>query len=201
MIKVIIIDDHPLVRDGMSVMLNSEKDFKVLGTAEEGNAAISLCKKVGTPDLAICDIRMKGMDGFQTLVALKRYSPKIKVLLLAGMPLSSELEKAKTLGAAGYMPKSTPSAQIVQAARAAMQGGSFQQQAEGVVESNEILTRRETEVLKGLNEGLTREQIADRLGLSVETVKCHCKSLMVKLGAPSSAGAVGRAYELGILKA
>lgn len=200
MIKTIIIDDHPLVRDGMSVMLDSEKDFEVLGVAEDGNAAISLCKRVGNPDLAICDVRMKGMDGFQTLVALRNYSPKIKVLLLAGMPLSSELENAKALGASGYMSKSAPSSQIVQAARNAVSGKGFQQEKSGFVEANAILTHREMEVLNGLKDGLTRDQIADRLNISVETVKCHCKSMMVKLGAPSSAGAVGRAYDLGILQ-
>ena len=200
MIKVIIVDDHPLVRDGMSAMLSTERDFKVLGTAADGNEALSLCRRAGCPDLAIVDIRMKGMDGFHTLSALKAYSPKIKVLMLAGMPLKSELEAAEKNGAAGYLPKSAPSSEIVAAARAAVAGGEFQRQADVQLPSNDILTRRETQVLSGINDGLTREQIADRLGISLETVKCHAKSIMVKLGVPSSAAAVGKAYELGILK-
>ncbi|MGN0854293.1 MAG: response regulator [Kiritimatiellia bacterium] len=199
MIRVIIIDDHPLVRDGMCAMLSTERDFKVVGTAEDGNAALSLCRREGAPDLAIVDVRMPGMDGFQTLHALKAYAPKIKVLMLAGMPLKSELARAEQAGASGYLPKSAPSAEIVAAARAAVSGRGFLRRGEAVLPDNDLLSRRETQVLVGINDGLTREQIAEALHISVETVKTYAKSIMVKLGAPSSAAAVGKAHELGIL--
>ena len=199
MIKVLIVDDHPLVCEGMSVMFSSEHDFSVLGTAEDGEEALAICRTKGTPDVAIVDIRMKGMNGFLTLAAFKQYMPKVKVLMLAGMPLKSELDRAMREGAAGYLPKSAPSSKIVAAVRAAAAGEGFQEYRAVRPRQNDILTDREMQVLVAINDGLTCDEISAQLDVGFETVKSHARSMRLKLGAPSSAAAVGKAYELGIL--
>ena len=91
MISIVIVDDHPIVREGMEAMLLSERGFKVNALAEDGEDAVSICR-VNKPDVVLCDIRMPVMDGFETLGRLRRIHPDINVLMLAGMPLKDEEE-------------------------------------------------------------------------------------------------------------
>lgn len=107
MTKIVIIDDHPVVRDGMSAMLENESDFSVVCSAKSGEDAVDFVRKHGEPSIVVSDIRMPGMDGFETLAKLKRFYPSIRVLLLAGMPLKVEEEKARAEGARGYLPKAS----------------------------------------------------------------------------------------------
>ena len=94
MTSVLIVDDHPVVREGLAGMLVSEKDFCIAGSCESGDEAERFCRKNGVCDVVLMDIRMPEQDGFETLERLKRFSPRIKVLLLAGMPMKPEAEKA-----------------------------------------------------------------------------------------------------------
>ena len=195
--RILIVDDHPLVREGMKEMLQSE-GFKV-DVADCGENALSKCLGANATDLVVTDIRMPGMDGFAFAEKLIASRPSAKVLMLAGMPLSHEVAMAKKCGAAGYMPKGTPWRDIVKSIRAILAGGSFQEE-DLHDDASIVLTPRETEILRYLALGKTFEEIAIIFSISAETVKSHIKNLRQKLDAPSSIAAVGRAYELGILR-
>ena len=130
----------------------------------------------------------------------KGLNPGPKVLLLAGMPLKSEVDEAKANGAAGYMPKSSKRGVLSAAIRrVAADPAAFVE--EGYVQPKTILSAREAEILRYMAMGKTREEIAIILGIGFETVRTHTKNLMTKLDATNSAGAVSRAYELGLLRA
>lgn len=197
--SILIVDDHPLVLTGMAQALDSE-GFVIHGTATGGEEAVCLCKEKGLPDLVISDIRMKPLDGFATLTKLRRNFPGLKVLLLAGMPLREEVENARAGGAIGYVPKSLPWKALVCSINRALVGEDFVD-SPLPARRNDILSPREEGVVRYLNEGKTQDEIAALMKISRETVKTYVKSLKEKLNATSSAGAVGRAYELGILRA
>ena len=101
MITVMIVDDHPVVRDGLEVLLASEKEFKIHATAATAAEALALCEKKGAPDVLVSDIRMPEMTGLELLPRMRKRYPQTRVLLLAGMPLKSEEEEARAGGAAG----------------------------------------------------------------------------------------------------
>jgi len=196
--SILIVDDHPLVREGMKEMLQSVR-FDV-STSEGGEAALELCRKRQSAfDLVITDIRMPAMDGFAFAERLRKMYPDAKILMLAGMPLSEEVARARSCGAAGYLSKATPWEDLVEAIRAILSGGEFQE--EHIAEERPgNLSPRELEVLKYLALGKTFEEIAIICGVGTETVKTHTKNLRAKLDAPTSIAAVSRAYELGILR-
>jgi two-component system secretion response regulator SsrB len=199
MISVVIVDDHPMVREGLEAMLLSERGFKVNALAEDGHDAISVCR-VTKPDIVLCDIRMPGMDGFETLQHLKKIHPDINVLMLAGMPLKDEEERAKELGAKGYLPKSIDIAILTQSIKA-IAAGSEEFVCEKFTSSPSLLSHRELEVLKLVASGKQREEIAKCLGVSPESVKTYLKGIMNKLDCPNATSSVSKAYELGILRA
>lgn len=197
MIKVMIVDDHPVVRGGLEAMFESYRGFRVVGMAGTGEEAVEMFRRK-LPDVVVMDIRMPGMDGFATLEKIKRFVPDVKALLLAGMPLEVELQRAKELGAKGYLPKNVDHRRLISAVEQAATDGPFQE--EPLPEVPNMLTAREMAVLKYLALGKTREEVGIILGVSAETVKSHSKAIQLKLDAPNTAGAVSRAYELGILR-
>lgn len=199
-ISILIVDDHPVVRGGLEAMLLSEHGFRILACAASGPEALDICRAKGMPDVLLLDIRMPEMDGFQTLLALKKEFPKIRVLMLAGMPLKHEEMRAQELGACGYLSKSAEQDRIVSAIRAIHASPStFVQENYQPTES--VLSQREIEVLEYLSRGLSRDDIALALNISAETVKSHVKSILAKLNASGRAEAVSRGYELGLLRA
>ena len=201
MIRVLIVDDHPIVRDGLEVLLASEKGLSIHGSVASAEEAVALCEKKGAPDVVVTDVHMPGgMTGLELAARLKKTCPSARVLLLAGMPLKSEVDEAKANGAAGYMPKSSKRGMLSAAIRrVAADPAAFVE--EGYVQPKTILSSRESEILRGMAMGKTREEIAIILGIGFETVRTHTKNLMAKLDATNSAGAVSRAYELGLLRA
>ena len=200
MITVMIVDDHPVVRDGLEVLLASEKEFKIHATAATAAEALALCEKKGAPDVLVSDIRMPEMTGLELLPRMRKLYPQTRVLLLAGMPLKSEEEEARAGGAAGYLPKSAKRGVLAAAIRrVAAEPDVFVE--EGYVQPKTRLSGRESEILRYMALGKTREEIAVILGISFETVRTHTKNLFAKLDAVNSAAAVSRAYELGLLRA
>ena len=200
MTKIVIIDDHPVVRDGMSAMLENESDFSVVCSAKSGEDAVDFVRKHGEPSIVVSDIRMPGMDGFETLAKLRRFYPEIRVLLLAGMPLKVEEERARAEGARGYLPKSLDWERLVSAIRIAAKDGDFI--ADDFDEPKVgPLSRREIDVLTYIAQGKTHEEIGIIGGISAETVRTHMKSILRKLDCANAPAAVSRAYELGILRA
>ena len=201
MINVLIVDDHPIVRDGLEVLLASEGDFAIHGSVASAEEALAHCAKKGAPDVVVTDVHMPGgMTGLELLARLKKSFPSVRVILLAGMPLKAEVDEARALGAAGYLPKSSKRGVLSAAIRRVVaEPGCFAEEA--YVQPKTILSAREAEILKYMANGKTREEIAIILGIGFETVRTHTKNLMVKLDATNSAGAVSRAYELGLLRA
>lgn len=194
-----IVDDHPMVREGLAAMLESEQDFVVSAVAATGEEAVAI-GKMSKPDVVMSDIRMPGIDGFGVLAKLKEIHPDIRVLLMAGMPLKEEESRAREEGARGYLPKNVDQDHLVSALRAIAAD-----QSDFVCEEFEMapstLTARELDVLREVASGKQRDAIATALGIGPESVKTHLKGIMTKLNCPNATSAVSRAYELGILRA
>ena len=199
MIDIVIVDDHPMVREGLEAMLMSEGAFNVVALCSNGEEALGTLKRVKA-DVVLSDIRMPRMDGFTMLEHLKRLIPGVKVVFLAGMPLKEEDERARREGAFGYLPKDVDQDRLAEAVKSVASGAetfaSEQFQA-----APSLLTQREMDVLRLVAQGHQREKIASLLGIGAESVKTHLKGIMTKLGCPNATSAVGRAYELGILRA
>jgi DNA-binding NarL/FixJ family response regulator len=187
-----------MVREGLEAMLLSERGFKVNALPEDGQDAISVCKR-NKPDVVLCDIRMPVMDGFETLTRLKKIHPDIKVLMLAGMPLKDEEDRARLLGAKGYLPKSIDISILTSSIRAIAEGKE-EFICEKFTSRPNPLSAREFEVLKLLAQGMQREEIAAKLGVGSESVKTYLKGIMNKLDCPNAASSVAKAYETGILR-
>ena len=201
MTKVMIVDDHPVVRSGLEAMLSAEDDMKVVATLDGGTAALTWCGRNAKrlPDIVLSDVHMPQGDGFELLGAVRNGYPAVKVVLLAGMPLKAEEARAREEGAAGYIPKSTEGRNLVELIRRIAVGCGFQ--SEGFVPEEGILSEKEIEVLRYASKGKTREEIAIILSVSPETVKTHLKTIMRKLDTTNTTCSVARAYELGILRA
>lgn len=199
MIRLLIVDDHPMVREGLAAMLMSEEGFDVVGLAPNGVEGHVLALRE-RPDLVLSDIRMPRRDGFALLADLRRDLPGTKVLLLAGMPLKEEEARARAEGASGYLPKDIDQDRLSAVIREiAGTPGLFACEAFQAAPS--LLTAREMDVLRLVAQGHQREQIAAALGIGGESVKTHLKGIMNKLDCPNATSAVGRAYALGILRA
>lgn len=198
MISILIADDHPMVREGLEAMLESEEGFKVVALASDGFDAVRLYS-VNRPDIVLSDIRMPGLDGFGMLADIRGEYPNAKVLLLAGMPLKEEERRAREGGARGYLPKNVDQDRLTEAIRKiAADDGCFV--CEEFQSAPSPLTVRELDVLRHLAKGLQRDQIAEQLGIGPESVKTHMKGLMNKLDCPNAAAAVAKAFESGILR-
>ena len=199
MVTALIVDDHPMVRDGLAAMLAARKSVKVVQTCADGESAVAYVRSNGCPDIILSDVRKPGIDGFETIARLRRYHPKARVLLLAGMPLREECERAKSCGAAGYMSKSADIERLSQALQEIVEDPAFFAE-DSFIPAPSILSPRELDVLRLMAKGLQREAVAAKLGIGSETVKSRTKTMMLKLDVSNAAQAISRAYELGILR-
>lgn len=197
-IKVVIADDHPVMRDGLSAIFRVTPGFSVVGTAGSGKQAVEICLKEW-PDVLLTDVRMPDGDGFSTLEKVRKALKSVRVILLAGMPLQEEVEKARAMGASGYLSKTSSRQTLTEAARSAVADtGKFLTDHFEIGERR-VLTGRELEILKLVSAGKSADEIGAILAISKETVRGHLKSIHVKLDAHSNAGAVGTAYKTGLL--
>ncbi len=170
--------------------------------ASDGTEAISFFKAKIHPDIVLMDIRMPGGSGFDVFKEMKVWYPDIKVLFLAGMPLREEAARARKEGACGYISKSTKRQGLATAIRRVLQERNVFIEDDAPAQApDSLLTQREMDVLKWLAQGKSREEASIILGISLETVKTHAKSILQKLGVQNTAGAVTRAFELGLLRA
>lgn len=199
-VKIMIVDDHPVVRSGLEAMLSVEENLDVVATAEGGDAALAWCQQHRMrPDVVVADVHMPHGDGFAMLGSFKNAYPEIKVLLLAGMPLKDEEARAREDGAAGYLPKSIDGRRLILAINRVARGCSFLTDA--FTQNTGILSDKELTILQYASEGKTRDEIAIILGISSETVKTHLRSVMHKLDTTNTTASVARAYSLGLLRA
>lgn len=200
MIRVMIVDDHPVVRNGLEAMLSVEDDLEVVAATGGGDEALSWCKThKRVPEVVVSDVHMPKGDGFGLVAALRNLLPKTRVLLLAGMPFRDEEARAREDGAAGYLPKSIEGRRLLSAIRRVAEkpdefiSGDFTQET-GVLSDKEIT------VLQYASEGKTRDEISIILGISSETVKTHLRSVMRKLDTTNTTASVARAIALGLLR-
>ena len=190
-IKVLIVDDHAVMRDGIRAMLSIHNDIEVIGEASEGREAIEKVREL-VPDVVIMDIAMPGMDGMEATRRIVKEKPKVKVLILTQHDNKEYILSAIKSGATGYVPKRALGSELISAIRAVYRGDSvlypsaaaaliedYRLQAE--VDPYDRLTAREREILKLIAEGHTSQKIADMLVISLKTVLGHRTKIMEKL--------------------
>lgn len=201
-IELLLVDDHPLVRDGLHARLDATPHLHVLGEAGSGEEALEMAERL-RPQLVLTDINMKGMNGIEFTLQLKKRLPDIKVMLLTMYDKAEYVASAVRAGASGYVLKDTPVTDIIAAIDTIAAGGShfdpavmdsLTSAAEG---STSPITDREREILLLLANGLNNKRIAQQLDISVRTVETHRLSLRRKLGITTPAGFVKYAMDQG----
>lgn len=191
-IKILLVDDHTIMRDGIKALLSIHDDIEIVGEASEGKEAINMAQDL-TPDVVIMDIAMPGMDGLEATRRLIKRNPRIKVLVLTQHDNKEYIFSTIKAGAAGFVTKKALGSELVSAIRAVHSGDSFlypsaaktliehyRYQAEKT-EPYDALTAREREILKLIAEGHTSREIANMLFISVKTVVGHRTKIMEKL--------------------
>ncbi|CAN5635605.1 response regulator transcription factor [soil metagenome] len=216
MIRVVVADDQALVRAGFRALLDAQADIEVVGAADEGEAAIDLARRL-KPDVVLMDIRMPGRDGLGATKAIAADPAlgDVKVVILTTFDLDEYVFEALRNGASGFLVKNTEPAELIRGVRAVAEGDALlspgvtrrlvaefalhakQPRTHGALDA---LTEREREVMALVAEGLSNDDIAQRLFLSPATAKTHVSRAMVKLGARDRAQLVVIAYESGLVR-
>ncbi len=200
-LRLLIIDDHAVVREGLEAMLSVDPSFERVATAASTEEALPLCGNFG-PHVILLDLRMPGSDGFNALEIIHERWPEIRVLVLSASATAAEVKLARRTGAVGYLSKSADRATLIQGIRTVAAGGVFfPQETTPPASVCPALSARELEVLRHLGRGLSNQELGSVLGISPETVKSHIKAIFHKLGAADRAEAIARAYEFGLLSA
>lgn len=203
-IRLIIADDHPVVRAGLEGMLTSQPDFEIVGEAASGDEAVALAAAFH-PDVVLMDLRMAGLDGVAATAQIRKRQPEIPVLVLTTYDSDADIRRAIEAGATGYVLKDTPRDQLFSAIRAVAQGKSILaptvlsrllRHMQTPVE--ESLSAREIEVLMLVARGASNKEIARALHISEATVKSHLIHIFSKLGVADRTAAVTIALERGL---
>jgi DNA-binding NarL/FixJ family response regulator len=201
MIRLLIADDHPVVRDGLRGMVAGQPDLEVVGEAATGTEALALVPRV-RPDVALVDLRMPGLDGVATIRALRERHPEVRVLVLTTFDTESDVVSAIEAGATGYLLKDAPRAELFRAIRAAARGEAVLAPAVATRLVGQLrgpaapaLTARELQVLELVARGATNRVVAARLHVSEATVKTHLVHAFGKLGVSDRTAAVAVALE------
>ena len=203
-IRIVLADDHPVVREGLAGMLAAEPDLIVVGQAADGREAVTLATRL-IPDVVLCDLRMPVLDGVAAIEEIRRLAPGVQVLVLTTYDTDADILRAVEAGAAGYLLKDTPRAVLVDAVRAASRGETVlaptvaARLVRRLREDHEALTPREHEVLREVAQGAGNAEVAARLHIGEATVKTHLLHVFAKLGVDGRTAAVNRAMEIGIL--
>ena len=207
-IRVMLVDDHTMVRRGLAAFLKVFDDLQLAGEAESGAAAIQLCAEV-LPDVILMDMVMPDMDGAAATHAIRQQFPQVQVIALTSFKEGDLVKNALAAGAIGYLLKDVSADELVQAIRAAYAGRATlsPEAAQALVETTNQtpvpgldLTERELEVLALMVEGLNNTQIAGRLTVSSSTIKSHVSNILSKLGVVSRTEAVTLALRSGIAR-
>jgi DNA-binding NarL/FixJ family response regulator len=205
MITLLIVDDHPIVRDGLSGMFATDPGFEVLGEATDGAEAIRLAQTL-KPDVILMDLRMPGMDGLAAIKELARLRVPAKVLVLTTFDTDNYVLPAIEAGATGYLLKDAPRAELLRAVQAAAAGQSVLSPAVATrlvtrvrTPDQDPLSQRELEVLALVAAGTTNRESAAKLFISEATVKTHLLNIYTKLGVSDRAAAVAEAFNRGLL--
>ena len=204
-VTVLIVDDHPVVRDGLRGMFSSAPGFEVLGEAADGREAVTLAEEL-RPDVILMDLRMPGMGGVAAITEITNRGLPCKVLVLTTYDTDSDTIPAIEAGATGYLLKDAPREELFTAVRAAAEGRAVLSPAIASRLVNRVreprptsLSAREIEVLRLVARGTTNQEIAAELFISQATVKTHLTHIYAKLGVKDRAAAVAAGYDQGIL--
>ncbi len=200
-IRVLIADDHPVVRSGVASVLASQADFEVVGEAEDGARAVALASALA-PDIVLMDLRMPVLSGVEATAAIVRSAPATRVVILTTYVTDGEVLRAIEAGAVGYLLKDVPHEELFRALRAVAAGGRYlapvvteRLMAQWQKPSASVLTERELEVLRAVARGASNKRIAMELGITEPTVKAHLVHVFEKLGVENRTSAVRVAGE------
>ncbi len=209
-IRILIADDHPVVRDGLVAILSTQSEFEVVGQARDGREAVSRAVEL-RPNVVLLDLEMPEMDGVEALRELRAKCPQAQVIVFTAFDTDERIVGAVQAGAKGYLLKGAPRGELFQAIRVVSRGGSLLQPvvASKLLEHmssrsesaglTERLTAREMEVLRLLSDGQTNKEIARALFITERTVKFHVSSILGKLGAGNRTEAVRIAAQHGLV--
>jgi DNA-binding NarL/FixJ family response regulator len=195
MIRIILADDHAVMRRGLRLVLEAQKDFEVVGEASDGREAVALVETL-KPDVAVLDITMPNMNGIEAARQISAKQPGVAIVVLSMHSDEGYVLRALKAGARGYLLKESPEADFIQAIRSVSQGKAFfspavsrmlvedyvrQLQDKDIEDSYELLTQRERELLQLIAEGKSNKDVANMLNLSLYTVETHRGNIMEKL--------------------
>lgn len=202
-IRVLSVDDHPLLRAGIAAIVDDAADMEIVAQAASGREAVEVFR-ASRPDVTLMDLRMPDIDGIDAMVAIRAQAPEAKVIILTTFEGDAEARRALASGARGYLLKSAAPDDILDAIRHVHAGRKRipPQVAATLAEhvADESLTGREREVLRLVADGNRNRDVAERLCISEETVKAHVKHVMEKLGANDRTQAVSIAVRRGIIQ-
>jgi DNA-binding NarL/FixJ family response regulator len=201
-IRILIADDHYVVRMGLIAMVNLEPDMEVVAEATDGNQACALFKR-WKPDLTLLDVRMPVKNGIETAIEIRRQNNDARILMLTALDGDEDIHKAMEAGAAGYVFKDSTDEKLLPAIRAVASGQRWiPEEVAKRLEARRLfeeLTPRELLILNEVVKGLANKQIADVLNISENTVKWHLKNILGKLQVADRAEAVAVAIQRGII--
>lgn len=203
MIRVMIADDHPILREGITAMLENEADMELVAEARDGTEAVTLFRRF-EPDVTLLDVQMPGIDGIEALTRIRREFPQARIVILTTYPGDAQAVRALKAGAAGYMLKSSLLTEIADVVRTIHSGERYvaADVAAGIALHvvDEPLTEREVAVLRLVAFGRANKEIALHLGIAEETVKAHMKSIFAKLRVSDRTHAVTMAIKRGVME-
>jgi DNA-binding NarL/FixJ family response regulator len=202
-IRVLCVDDHPLLREGIAAIINNQPDMLLVAEASNGREAIQKYREY-QPDVTLMDLRLPDMSGIDSMIAIRSEFPEARIIMLTTFEGDVEIQRSLEAGARGYLLKSMPPKDLAEAIRQ-VHGGKKRIPPELAAQlaehlGDEALTEREIEVLRHIAGGNRNRDIADRLFISEETVKVHVKHIMEKLGAADRTQAVAIAVRRGIIQ-
>jgi len=205
-IRLLIADDHPVVRDGLRAMLATQPDMELLGEAATGTEAVTQARAM-RPDVVLMDLQMPGLDGPGAIATLREQAPEVRVLVLTTYGTDADITRAVDAGATGYLLKDAPREQLFSAIRSAARGESVLSPSVATrvlgrmrAPAEEALSPRELEILQAVARGLSNKDIGRQLYVSEATVKTHLLRVFSKLGVDDRTAAVTVALERGIIR-